>query len=79
MLESEFLTKRTLLLGKLRTTPIQTIHRDVSADVAMAIEAAVGPSLRLRGALCPAGARVPARSGFGKGRYSSRKRGASFV
>ena len=79
LLESEFLTKRTLLLEKLRTTPIQKIHRDVSADVAMAIEAAVGPSLRLRGALCPAGARVPARSGFGKGRYSSRKRGASFV
>ena len=86
LLESGFLTKRTLLLEKLRTTPIQTIHRDVSADVARAIEAAVGPSRRLRDALCPAGARVAARpaarSGFGKGRHVSAralKCGASFV
>jgi hypothetical protein len=76
--DSGFLTKRTLLLEKLRTTPIQTIHRDVITDVAGAIEAAVGPSRRLRDALCPAGARAPARSGFGR-RCSTRKRGASFV
>jgi hypothetical protein len=70
---SNFLERRALLLGQLRSTSIDKVFMNVENDAAEAIKAAVGPSPKLRSALLPLLTARAARTGWGCTRQVRRR------